>query len=141
MTVGEVRDIIEQWAPREVAWEQDNTGLQVGDPDASVRAVLVALDITEAVVAEARKKRANLIVSHHPLLFRPLRAVTMKEARGRIIRALAKWDINAYAAHTNMDFSRGGTSFALGQALGLERIEFLQTPYRVEKKIVTFVPA
>jgi len=140
MRVRDIQQILESWAPKEIAWERDNIGLQAGDPAAVVRGILVALDVTEEVIAEAVRRKANLLVSHHPLLFRPLSAVTMQSARGRCIRALMQSGINLYSAHTNLDFTRGGTSFALAQALGLTDVEFLRMPYEVQRKVVTFVP-
>jgi dinuclear metal center YbgI/SA1388 family protein len=106
-----------------------------------VRGILLALDVTEAVIREARRRRASLIVSHHPLIFRPLRAVATDTPEGRKIGDLLRHGIAVYAAHTNLDFSPGGTSFALADRLGLLRATFLHTPYRVQKKLVTFVPA
>ena len=118
MKVRDIQQILESWAPKEIAWERDNPGLQAGDPAARVRGILVALDVTEEVIAEAVRRKANLLVSHHPLLFRPLSAVTMQSVHGRCIRLLMQSGINLYSAHTNLDFTRGGTSFALGRALG-----------------------
>jgi len=141
MNVRDIQGLIESWAPREVAWERDNVGLQCGDPQAEVRKILVALDVTEGVVAEAHRRKANLIISHHPLLFRPVQSIHPGTPTGRCLRALIANDISLLSAHTNLDFARGGTSFALGEALGLEKIEFLHRPYRTQKKIVTFVPA
>jgi dinuclear metal center YbgI/SA1388 family protein len=141
MTVDDIHQLIDGWAPAAVAWDRDNIGLQCGDPSMAVRGILVALDVTEAVIGEAVRKRANLIVSHHPLLFKPLRAVTPATVSGRCIRALARQEIAVYCAHTNLDFSQGGTSHALAEALGLIDVGFLETPYRLQKKIVTYVPA
>ncbi len=141
MKVRAVQEIMEQWAPRQLAWERDNAGLQCGDPEDSVRGVLVSLDVTSELVQEAVRRRVNLIVSHHPLLFRPLRSVTPQDDAGRCIRALVRTGISVYAAHTNLDFAPGGTSFALAGVLGLMETEFLRKPREMMKKIVTFVPA
>jgi dinuclear metal center YbgI/SA1388 family protein len=81
-----------------------------------------------------------MIVSHHPLLFTPLRSVTPATAEGRILRELLRANIALYSAHTNLDFTDGGTSFALAETLGLAGVRFLETPYRNQRKIVTFVP-
>ena len=85
MRIADIEQIIEAWAPRWTAWERDNVGLQVGDRGREVSRVLVALDMTDRVVDEAKKKRAGLIVSHHPLLFRPPSAVTASNEIGRIV--------------------------------------------------------
>ena len=140
MNVRDVAAILEEWAPPEIAWEGDNVGLQVGRGDAPVRGILVALEVTDAVIREARRRRASLIVSHHPLVFRPLRSVATDTHEGRRIAALLRDDIALYAAHTNLDFAGGGTSFVLAEQLGITGAKFLRTPYRVQKKIVTFVP-
>ena len=141
MTVRDVERCIEAWAPREIAWEDDNPGLQCGDSNTVVKGILVALDSSSDVVEEAYKRNANLIVTHHPLLFRPLRSIPTDSLRGRVIGALMRRRIALYSAHTNLDFTRGGTSFALADALKLKNTGFLHRPYRIFKKIVTFVPA
>ena len=140
MKVRDLAAILEEWAPPEIAWEGDNVGLQVGRGDDPVRGVLVALEVTDAVIREARQRRASLIVSHHPLVFRPLRAVATDTPEGRRIAELLRHGIALFAAHTNLDFVSGGTSFALAERLGISGATFLHTPYRVQKKIVTFVP-
>jgi dinuclear metal center YbgI/SA1388 family protein len=93
------------------------------------------------VVAEARRRRANLIVSHHPLLFRPLRTVVTPSGQGAVVAALARHGISAYAAHTNLDFAPGGTSHALAELLGLRTVGFLSPLPGRHRKVVTFVPA
>lgn len=140
MNVSDIHNLITAWAPKEIAWERDNIGLQVGDMQANVTRILVCLDCTEQVVAEANQRKANLIISHHPVLFRPPKSITSGDEIGRVIRALIKNNISLYSAHTNLDFTRGGTSFAIAEALGLQNIEFLHKNYQIDRKIVTFVP-
>ncbi len=131
---------MEAWAPLDIAWERDNVGLQTGDPDARVRGILVALDVTENIVTEAVRRGASLIISHHPLLFRPLRSVTTRTWQERCVGALLRKGVALYSAHTNLDFTRGGTSFALAEALDVTAEGFLKTPFRLQNKIVTYVP-
>jgi dinuclear metal center YbgI/SA1388 family protein len=138
--VQEIARIIERWAPPAIAWEQDNVGLHAGDPSSPVRGILVALDPVPEVVEEARRRGANLLVTHHPLLFRDVRAVTPATNTGRTLRALLRNNVALYVAHTNLDFARGGTSFALARALGVENPRFLEKMPGVNRKIVTFVP-
>jgi dinuclear metal center YbgI/SA1388 family protein len=140
MTLHDLHTLLSTWAPKDIAWERDNVGLQVGEITSRVTGILVCLDVTEKVIEEARKRRANVILSHHPLLFRPPKTITPNDHTGRCIRALVAQAINLYSAHTNLDFTAGGTSFALAEALGLKDVDFLHTSYRVQKKIVTFVP-
>ena len=141
MIVKDVQKIVEGWAPKEIAWERDNPGLQVGSPDSLVRGIYVCLDVTETAIHEAMKRRADLIISHHPLLFRSIRSVDLREKTGRCLSQLLRARVNLLSAHTNLDFTRGGTSFALAKRLGLGKVDFLLKSYRLKKKIVTFVPA
>ncbi|MBI5463807.1 MAG: Nif3-like dinuclear metal center hexameric protein, partial [Ignavibacteriales bacterium] len=138
--VRDIHRLIAAWAPQQIAWERDNVGLQVGDAEDEVSGVLVCLDCTLEVVREAKRKKANLIVSHHPLLFRPPKSITKHDSVGRLVHELIAQKMNLYSAHTNLDFTRGGTSFAIAEALGLEKVEFLQRSYQVQRKVVTFVP-
>lgn len=140
MTVQDVIDIVENWAPPEIAWEKDNSGLQCGSRAARVRGILVALDPTLAVAQEAHRFGANMIVTHHPLLFHPLRSVDTDNHVGRMLSQLLKQRIALYGAHTTLDFTEGGTSHILAERLGLETTAFLRRPYRLQRKLVTFVP-
>jgi dinuclear metal center YbgI/SA1388 family protein len=141
MTVREVAGIVEQWFPKAVAMEGDNPGLQSGDPSSRVRGVLVSLDPTEAVLREAIRRKRDLVLTHHPLLYRPLRSVDTRSGPGKVLALALRHGIALYAAHTNMDFAAGGTSDALAEALGLRRTSFLRSTGGLQKKIVTFVPA
>lgn len=140
MIVKDIHRVVDRWAPKGIAWERDNIGLQVGDMGARVKGILVALDVTETVIAEAKRRGANLLISHHPLLFRPPKSVTVHDQVGRRIRQLIEQGIHLYSAHTNLDFTKGGTSFALADALGLHEVGFLHESFRAQQKIVTFVP-
>ncbi len=132
--------MFEEWAPKWVAWEKDNVGLQLGDKQRSVTKVLVTLDVTKQTVAEAIAKKTELIISHHPLLFRSPSAITTSDGIGKLILQLAEHRIALFSAHTNLDFAKGGVSFALAESLGLENIRFLSPIKNSLAKIVTFVP-
>ena len=141
LRVRDVAGLIERWAPRDFAMEKDNVGLQVGDPASRVRRILVALDATEELVREAVRRNADLIVTHHPPLFRPVRTLETSTAQGRLLAALVRSGKALYAAHTNLDFAPGGTSFVLAERLGLQQVRFLTQHARMYRKVVTFVPA
>lgn len=141
MIVRDVQGIIESWAPKEIAWERDNPGLQVGSPNAPVRVIYICLDVTVDTIREALRRRADLMISHHPLLFRPIQSVDVQEKTGRCIEQLLRSRMSLLSAHTNLDFTLGGTSFALAGRLGLINVDFLLKSYRFKKKVVTFVPA
>ncbi|MGA9363169.1 MAG: Nif3-like dinuclear metal center hexameric protein [Bacteroidota bacterium] len=140
MRVQEIQELIETWAPRETAWEGDNVGLQVGSRDQKVQRILVALEITPQVLSEAKRKKVDFIITHHPLLFHPLRSVTDATGSGRLVQEIVRNGIAVYSAHTNLDSARDGVSFVLAERLGLSEIDFLQRSSSGMKKIVVFVP-
>ena len=140
MQIVDIITSIETWAPTWAAWEKDNVGLQVGDPQRPVTRVLVALDVTEAVIEEAIAKKVELIVSHHPLLFRPPANISTQNPIGKLLLTLAEHHIAVYSSHTNLDFTKGGVSFSLAQELGLSNIQFLSPLRDTLAKIVVFVP-
>lgn len=121
MTVAEVAARIELAAPPATAAAWDNVGLQVGDATASVERLLLTLDVTAAVVAEATQVRAELIVAHHPLIFTPLRAVLLGDVVGGLVARLLRAGIALYVAHTNLDAAPElGTTAALAGVLQVE---------------------
>ena len=140
MLVQDVQHIVELWAPTEIAWERDNVGLQVGSRDKQVQRILVALDVNDEVVLEAKRKNVDLVITHHPLLFRQPKSITPSDRVGKIIISLVQNDIALYAAHTNFDFTSGGVSFALAEALGLQQVTFLDRQQEGLRKIAVFVP-
>ena len=118
MTVGQIFEVLNRFAPVETALDFDNAGLLVGSKDAEVTRVLVALDITDAVVEDAVKVGANLIVSHHPIIFSPLRAVTSESVVGKLLQN----GISAICMHTNLDAAKGGVNDTLAELLGLSDV-------------------
>ena len=125
MKVKEIIAALERFAPLSLQEDYDNAGLQVGLTETEVLGVLLCLDVTEAVIEEA-KSSANLIVAHHPLLFRPLKCVSDCDEAQRCTRLAVKHDIAIYAAHTNLDNARGGVNYKIAERLGLEVTDFLQ---------------
>jgi len=122
-TVREVEHMLFDWAPRELAMPWDNVGLLVGDPDGPADRILVSLDITEAVVEEAVRTGAQLIVSHHPVMnctWHPVQTLRSDDRQGRILRALIQNRIAAICMHTNLDAAEGGVNDALAEKLGLQ---------------------
>ena len=119
-SVGEIRDYLDRTVPFSMKMDFDNVGLLAGFRDAEAQRVLVALDITEAVIGEAEACGAALIVSHHPLIFHPLRQVTDEEPVGRKLIRLLRGGRSAICLHTNLDVAEDGVNDALAEALGLE---------------------
>lgn len=127
-TVKEIEQFLFDLAPRELAQEWDNVGLLVGKGDREVRKVLVALDITEAVVDEAIEGNYDLIVAHHPLIncsWVPVQAVRWDEHKGRLLMKLIENHIGAICMHTNLDSAQGGVNDVLAKVLELREIEQL----------------
>ena len=138
--VSNIVQLFEDWAPNWVAWEKDNVGLQVGDMQNRVTKILVTLDVTKQIVNEAIAHNVELIVSHHPLLFRPPSSIVANDPVGELILRLAEHKIALFSAHTNLDFAQGGVSFTLAEILGLKNIQFLTPLKNSLAKIVVFVP-
>ena len=140
MTVSDVLRHLHAWAPPGQKADFDRVGLQVGDPAAEVDRVLVALDLTPAVVDEAVETGAGLIVTHHPLLFKPAARVTADDPVGALVWRLARAGVSYAAVHTNLDAARGGVSFALAEQLGVREPEILAPLDGVMRKVVVFAP-
>ncbi len=142
MLVKEIIGFVESWAPPGVAWEKDNTGLQIGNGRREVKKILLSLDVTESVVDYAIRKNFEMIFTHHPFLFVPLKKIDVSDdSKSRIIKKLLEHDISLYSAHTNLDFTKNGVSFQIAKKLGLENIRFLHNIENKQYKLVVFVPA
>ncbi|HEX7356622.1 MAG TPA: Nif3-like dinuclear metal center hexameric protein [Ignavibacteriaceae bacterium] len=141
MRCDKIIKIIEDWAPKSIAWEKDNVGLQVGSLQRNIKNILLCLDVDENVVEEALRKNCNLIISHHPLLFRSLKKLDFENDRkSLIIEKLIKHDITLYSAHTNLDFTKDGVSFQLAKKLKLTNQKFLINLSQNQIKLAVFVP-
>jgi dinuclear metal center YbgI/SA1388 family protein len=123
VTVKNIYDFVDEIAPFEKACSWDNVGLIVGDMKDEVKGVLISLDLTKQVIEEAISKKANLIITHHPILFTPLRKITDDE----IAFMLIKNNINLISAHTNLDIAKGGINDLLAEKFGLKNTEILDT--------------
>lgn len=121
-TVGKVFAFLQEKAPFELQEGFDNAGFLVGREEGAVSKILVALDITEQVAGEAAEQGAQLIVSHHPVIFGGVKSVTDRTVTGRILLRLAEHGIAAICAHTNLDAVEGGVNDALALRLGLTDI-------------------
>lgn len=123
--IKQVVDALEHYAPLPLQEGYDNAGLQVGLTEAvEMSGALLCLDVTEAVVEEAIQKGCNLIVSHHPLIFRKLTRISDENYVQRTVRKAIKNDITIVAMHTNMDAAAGGVNFKIAEKLGLRNVQF-----------------
>lgn len=118
-TVSDWIHLLDQLYPPSLAQDWDSPGLQVGDPNAPVTGVLITLDITEAVILEAGEHGCDLIIAHHPLLFRPLARLSPANAPGHLALLAAQLGIHIFAAHTNFDARPDTTSWSALKAIGM----------------------
>jgi dinuclear metal center YbgI/SA1388 family protein len=140
-TVATLAGFLQEFAPLELAEEWDNVGLLLGDAGAAVRRVMTCLTVTPASVAEAVREGAQLIVSHHPVLFRPSQKWTSATAEGRMLLTLVQAGVAVYSPHTAFDNAKGGINDILAQRLGLAEIEILRPAQAARQcKIIVFVP-
>lgn len=131
MKIKEIIDALEQFAPLPLQESYDNAGLQIGLTEAEASGALLCLDVTEEVVREAIDMDCNVIIAHHPLLFRGLKTVSDSTQVERVVRLAIKHDIAIYAAHTNLDNAEDGVNYKIAEKLGLVDIEML-SPRRVK---------
>ncbi|WP_186575764.1 Nif3-like dinuclear metal center hexameric protein [Aquibacillus kalidii] len=137
----ELINYFEQWAPKNLAYDWDNVGLQVGTLNKPVNKVMVTLDVMESVVDEAIEKDVDLIIAHHPVLFKSLKQINIDDPKGKILLKLLKHDITVYAAHTNLDIVDGGVSDMLAKRLGVHNTEVLVSSETEQLfKLVVYVP-
>ena len=126
MKAKQVLDALEQYAPLPLQDSYDNAGLQIGlTAEQEVTGALLCLDVTEAIIDEAERMGCNLVVAHHPLLFRGLKSITGQNYVERcVIKAIQK-GIGIYAAHTNLDNAEGGVNYRIAETIGLTNLSFL----------------
>ena len=141
VTVNDILSCLDQFAPVSTAMDFDNVGLLAGFPEREVTRVLCALDVTDGVIAEAEAMGAELIIAHHPLIFRPLRSVRSDDPVGRKVIRLVRGGISAICMHTNLDAAAGGVNDALMDVLEIPVTGLLSvygtlpdgTPYGIER--------
>jgi dinuclear metal center YbgI/SA1388 family protein len=119
ITVKDLLETLDKIAAFGLAEQWDNVGLMVGDPDQQIQGVLVALDPTEEVLAEAKESATDCIITHHPLIFNPLKAIYTNQPMGRLLRQALKNDISVIGFHTNLDQAVGGVNDVLAESLGM----------------------
>ncbi|MGE6629276.1 Nif3-like dinuclear metal center hexameric protein [Bacillus sp. NPDC077027] len=137
----EIIQLFEQFSPKAYAMEGDKIGLQIGTLNKKVTNVMVTLDVLENVVDEAIEKKVDLIIAHHPPIFRPLKQVATDQPSGRIIEKCIKHDIAVYVAHTNLDVADGGVNDLLAEALELQQTRVLVPTHDDQvKQLVVYAP-
>ena len=140
MKIKEIVNALEMFAPLPLQDGFDNAGLQVGLTDAEATGALLCLDVTEAVIDEAITLGFNLVISHHPLIFRGYKSLTGKDYVERCIMKAIKNDIVVFSMHTNLDNAPQGVNYKIAEKIGLTNLRILEPKENSLLKLVTFVP-
>ena len=127
MKVRDITTAIEEFAPLGLQESYDNSGLIVGRPDDEVHRALLAVDVTEEVIAEAVREECDMIITHHPIIFHALKRFNSASQTERCVEEAIRRGIVLYAAHTNLDSTPNGMSWRVGQMLGLKNMRVMQT--------------
>lgn len=140
MKLRELTSYLEELAPLSLQESYDNSGLLVGDPEMEVSQALIALDCTEAVLDEAIRLGCNLVISHHPVVFKGLKRLTGSNYVERTVIKAIQHQIAIYAIHTNLDNVTGGVNSKIAEKLGLEERQILSPKKQLLRKLTVFVP-
>src|SRR5476651_2400933 len=140
MKLAELTSYLESLAPLAYQEDYDNSGLIVGDPDQEIGSALISLDCTEAIVDEAIATGCQVVVSHHPIVFKGLKKFNSKTYVERVVEKAIRNNIAIYAIHTNLDNIMTGVNAKICETLGLINCRILAPKQHILKKLVTFVP-
>lgn len=140
MKIKDVLEVLERWAPPMLQEDYDNCGLQVGDPTATAKGALITLDCTPGVVREAASNGCNLIIAHHPPIFKGLRSITGRNEVERTLLEAIRADVAIYAIHTNLDNVMDGVNGEIAARLGLQPLRVLDPKPALLFKLAVFVP-
>jgi dinuclear metal center YbgI/SA1388 family protein len=143
MKLNRVIDVLERIAPLSLAQSWDNVGLLIGDAQSEVHSILLTIDTTQAVVAEAKQKKADLIVSYHPILFEGAKRLTTKGTHAQVVDLIQN-RMALYSFHTALDVVKGGVNDALAESIGIQDPQpigdFQEDPDGPAYKLITFIP-
>jgi len=140
MKIQSIINCLERFAPLGLQEDYDNSGLLIGNKNKDIQKALIALDITEEVLQEAIENQCELIISHHPLIFKGIKKLNGNNMVERLVIRAIQADIAIYAIHTNLDNVHQGVNAMLGQKLGLTDLKILSSKPSGLKKLVTFCP-
>jgi len=140
MKVKDITDYLESFAPRAYQESYDNSGLLIGEPNLALTGVLLTLDCTEEVVQEAIDRNCNLIVAHHPIIFKGLKKLTGSNYVERIVLKAIRNNVALYAIHTNLDNVHTGVNRKIAEKIGLKNLQILVPKKDTLSKLVTFIP-
>ena len=140
MKLNKIIQSLEEWAPSIYQESYDNSGLIIGDINSEVSGCLITLDCTEEVVDEAIKKNCNLIISHHPILFKSINRINFNTWESRVIKKSIKNDINIYALHTNLDNVSNGVNKKICDILQMDNTELLRKKENISCRLDVYIP-
>lgn len=140
MKLQEIIQYLEDWAPLSLQESYDNAGLLAGRRHTEVHGILISLDVTEEVLDEAISKNCNLIIAHHPVIFKGIKNLTGQTATQRIVEKALREQIALYAIHTNLDNVEHGVNYILSQKLQIQKNRILSPMGNRLRKLVTFCP-
>ncbi len=140
MKLKELCSYLDSEVPLSFQENYDNSGLQVGLPEMEAKSALLTIDVTEEVIDEAINSNCNVVISHHPLIFSPIKKIAGRDFTERIIHSCIKNDIAVYSSHTNLDIAHSGVSRKMAEKLGLEEIKVLAPLENRLLKLVTYIP-
>jgi dinuclear metal center YbgI/SA1388 family protein len=140
MKIKDIKKVIEDFAPVSLQESYDNAGLIIGDPEAEAKGAIVTLDVTEQVIDECIKLGFNLILAHHPLIFKGLKKIGPGDVTGRLVTKCIRHNIAVYAAHTNLDNVADGVNRIICDKLGLRNVGILSARKDQLRKLVVFCP-
>ena len=138
--ISDVTRELEKLAPLSYQESYDNAGLLVGNPKTEITGILFTLDATEEVIEEARRKNCNLVIAHHPIIFKGLKKLNGSNYIERTVIKAIKYDIAIYAAHTNLDHVTNGVNWKIAEKLGLINVKVLSPKTEILKKLTFFSP-
>lgn len=133
MKLKTIIEYIEEWAPKNIVDGWDNTGFQIGREEKDINNILIALDLDETIAKKAIEGQVDLIITHHPIIFKPLKSIVNTNPIEKLILRLIQNDIAVYNAHSNLDLAIGGVSDVLAEKLGLENTINLKEIFHGEK--------
>lgn len=140
MQIKDITNFLESWAPLSLQESYDNSGLLIGENNDSINQALITLDITEDVIDEAIATNSDLIIAHHPFIFKGIKRIGDSHWIDRCIRKAIKHDIGIYAIHTNLDNVQTGVNHKIAEKLGLQKTKILKPKSDTLSKVTVFVP-
>ena len=140
MRVKDIVSLVEQLAPLHYQESYDNSGLTAGNPNDEISGIMLCLDVTDAVIEQAHSEGLNMIISHHPLVFKPLKRLTDATRPERLMAKAIRYGMALYACHTSLDSAHEGVSWRMAHILGLQNIRTLEQRDGELRKIVVYAP-